>query len=223
MKCSAMLTLLLEAERAELEGIGSSTVAAHVRECAACRAVASRLLTDTSTLAAHVRARGVQLRSAAPATARRTPKLAHVALWGGAIAATAATVLLLTLERRAPDATHPSVATVKPALPASSVAMWPEATRPSKPVGASSPSKPPRPSSPSRPALATPPSGLVPVQAKRFPDAVAATPVQFIASQPVEQPMRPSDSTGVSVTPPAGTRSLVLATRDPKITVVWLY
>ena len=65
---------------------------------------------------------------------------------------------------------------------------------------------------------------LVRYRETRFADAVAATPVRLVASQLTEPPIvMVGDSTGVAVSPRAGRRSAVLATRNEKITVVWLY
>jgi hypothetical protein len=61
------------------------------------------------------------------------------------------------------------------------------------------------------------------IQATRYADAIAATPVRFVTSQISEQRISASDFGGVSVAPPSGVRSTVLATRNAKITVVWLY
>lgn len=48
--CADVRALLLEAEPAELRGLGSSTAAAHVRDCAACARIASQILEDTAAL-----------------------------------------------------------------------------------------------------------------------------------------------------------------------------
>ncbi len=191
MKCENGLVLLLEAEREELEGRGTSEVAAHVRECARCGAVAARLLADTQVLAAHVAARSVGERSA-----RRSVSRPFV--FGGALAAAAAIALLLMPVRDvhvdAPVHAQ-AIARVSPAPATVSTLSTPK----------------------------TQAEPLVRIHETRFADVVAATPVRFVTSQSSEPPIPSSDSGGVSVTPPAGTRSTVLATRNPKITVVWLY
>lgn len=51
MECKSALELLLEAEPAELAGQGDSELAAHVRECERCGAVAARLLEGQEQLA----------------------------------------------------------------------------------------------------------------------------------------------------------------------------
>ena len=51
MECKSALELLLEAGPAELAGQGDSELAAHVRECERCGAVASRLLEGQEELA----------------------------------------------------------------------------------------------------------------------------------------------------------------------------
>jgi hypothetical protein len=191
MTCTNMLTLLLEAERDELEGNGTSVVAAHVRTCARCRAVAAQLLSDTHMLAAHVAAT-----AAKPRSARRVRK--RSLLWGGALAAASLAVLLISQR-----AAHLSIDAHAPPV-----------------VRASAPAEAPK-----RDTTAGEPRAKDPgsVRATRFEAVVAATPVRFAESQAVEAPMPPADSLGVSVVPPADKHAMVLATRNAKITVVWLY
>jgi predicted anti-sigma-YlaC factor YlaD len=50
MDCAGVRPLLLEAEPEDLAGVGSSHVAAHVRTCGACGAVAARILDETARL-----------------------------------------------------------------------------------------------------------------------------------------------------------------------------
>lgn len=57
MTCERMREALLQAEVAELRGEGASTVAVHVRECAACRRDAARILAATTQLGGVVRRR----------------------------------------------------------------------------------------------------------------------------------------------------------------------
>ena len=63
----------------------------------------------------------------------------------------------------------------------------------------------------------------VAVRASRFADVAATTPVRFAASQTVEEAAPAGNAGRVSVTPPAGRSVAVLATRNPSITVVWMY
>ena len=177
MKCDTVLARLLDAELDELQGKGPGDVAAHVRDCARCGAVATRLLADTRVLAARS---GVN-RASSPA--------ARPILWGAALAGAAAAVTLLVLLR--PTQTSQSARTA--AIPA----LTPQAD-----------------------ALMKAP---VPVRPTRFAPTPPATAVRFVASQPSEHPTLPTASEGVSVAPASGTRSAVLATRNSKITVVWLY
>ncbi|HEV8410107.1 MAG TPA: hypothetical protein VGQ30_06340 [Gemmatimonadaceae bacterium] len=188
MKCENRLILLLEAEREELEGRGTSAVATHVRECARCRAVAARLVADTGMLAAQVIAR----RAETP-VARRV--LSRPLVFGAALAAAAAAIALMLMPvrdaRRAPQA-HGQTASARPAVETPSA------------------------------SSSRQPGPLVRVRETRLPGAVAATPVRLVASQDVKR-VAVGDSSGVSVIPPAGRRSAVLATRNEKITVVWIY
>ncbi len=52
--CRTMRAAMLSAELSELQGRGPSEVAAHVRECASCRAAAQRILFANSRLAAQL-------------------------------------------------------------------------------------------------------------------------------------------------------------------------
>jgi hypothetical protein len=67
------------------------------------------------------------------------------------------------------------------------------------------------------------PEPLVRIRETRLAGAVAATPVRLVASQDVKRVMPVGDANRVSVIAPAGRRSAVLATRNEKITVVWIY
>jgi hypothetical protein len=195
MKCENSLVLLLEAEREELEGRGTSEVAAHVRECARCGAVAARLLADTQVLATHiathVAARGVEARAARRSVSRPL-------VFGGALVAAAAIAMLLMPARE--------IRVDVPAAVRTAARVSPE------PATRSAPSTP-----------LTPLKPLARIHETRFADAVAATPVRLVTSQTSERHMPASEFDGVSVAPPSGIRSTVLATRNPKITVVWLY
>lgn len=52
--CDHVRDLLLEAERAELRGVGTTSVAEHVRACPHCALVADRILAETDRLAAYL-------------------------------------------------------------------------------------------------------------------------------------------------------------------------
>ncbi len=205
MKCSDMLMRLLEAEREELEGVGDSRVAIHVRDCASCQTVARRLLAGTSLLVSDMKTRDSATRIGLRARSSRSRVVTRSALWTGALAAAAAVVLFFPPARRSTASHNATVSTVARVAPTPSAAEEPRTSS--------------RPKSPPVPTL----DGLVPVPATRFPDPVAATAAQFVASQLTEQRMAWPESSGVSAAPPMGTRAVVLATRDPKITIVWLY
>jgi hypothetical protein len=202
MNCTNMLTLLLEAEPEELEGKGSSVVAVHLRECARCRAVAAKLHAETALIAVHV--------GNSEAHARTTRRAASGPLiWTGALAAAGIVALVLT-----PHADVHVRGDAHAAPPAAQTAV----VEP-RPAGRPSPAPIVRPPSARLNRAGT----AIPVTAVRFAEVASATPVRFAASQSSEAPMPPGESSGVSVVPPAGKSAAVLATRNSKITVVWLY
>ena len=93
MSCEQARDAMLDAEPDELRGVGASALAAHVRECARCRAAAATLLGGTAALARALddgvaaRARdvlpmpvGARSRRARPALAAAIPLAAAAAL-----------------------------------------------------------------------------------------------------------------------------------------------
>ena len=50
MNCAECRERLVEADRADLEGIGDSPLAAHLTDCTGCRAIADRLLEEETRL-----------------------------------------------------------------------------------------------------------------------------------------------------------------------------
>ncbi|HTK56626.1 MAG TPA: hypothetical protein VL295_07370, partial [Gemmatimonadales bacterium] len=57
MTCEASRRALLQAELTELRGEGTTQLAVHIRECAACRRDAVRILVATAQLGAVIRRR----------------------------------------------------------------------------------------------------------------------------------------------------------------------
>ena len=171
-----MLMLLLEAEPEELEGKGSSVVAAHLRECARCSAVASRLREETLRLTAHVAARDAHARTAVRRFARRPRPL----ILAGALVAAASVRRLLLVPRstvRGPGVARPAnAAQANPAPPVDSPSE--SAVRPA-------------------PARRMP-AGTFAVSAVRFADATPATPVRFATSQSADVPEPPDETEAVS-------------------------
>lgn len=207
MTCDHALELLLETDLAELDGVGGSPLAAHVRECAKCRVVAARIAMDTRALA---RADFVGGLAARPSGVRRSYRLRPVAA-AGALAAVLA--LAVFGVRRAAEGPRTTAAVPAPAARSTVV------TKPS-PVGVPVPAAV---------AVKTPVAHVArnaptpaQVTGRRFAEPVAATPVRLVASQPVAV-RATGDADGVTVRAPAGTRSAVLRTGNAAITVVWLY
>jgi hypothetical protein len=140
-------------------------------------------------------AQQVAARDAATRSVRRAAR--RPVLWGGALAAAAGVAFFLMAGRRVPA----SSGVQAPALVHSNPGVVPAMN----------------------PASLVPMSRRAAVRATRLAEVAAATPVRFVASQELERPMPRGDASGVSVSPPAGTRAAVLATRNAGITVVWLY
>ena len=105
MTCTQMLERLIEADPDALAGRGTSDVAAHVRECGRCRAVAGQLLADTRVLAGTV-ASGAVVRRIRP-----TPIVLALA------AAAALAFVMLPGQPTTPSAIVPSRAPVVAATP----------------------------------------------------------------------------------------------------------
>ena len=122
MRCSDGRHLMLEAEPAELRGIGSSDLAAHLRACGACRGVAHQLLDGERVLRSALLDLRPDGSAAAAAQAairtsrRRWRRLAFVPL---AAAAGVAALLLLRPEPFAPG-TVPQLAGPPPIVEAPS-------------------------------------------------------------------------------------------------------
>ena len=112
MTCEYALEAMLDAERSELDGNGGTPLSTHLRDCARCRGVASRLVQDTMLLA----------HALPPASVKRPAR--HAAPTLVPAFALAAIVLAVTLRSRsagepvstAPPATN-TVARVAPAVP----------------------------------------------------------------------------------------------------------
>ena len=194
MMCDHALEMLLEADLDELAGNGGSPLAAHVRECAKCRAVATRIAVDTRALARAFDENRVVPR---PLGGRPRFALRPVVVVGAMAAALALIVFGLRRDRDLPP-----LAATGPAA---------------SPVPAPSPARIVKPA-----ARGARESQGTPVAPRRFAEPVPATPVRFVASHSVTA-RAIGDPGGVTVTAPEGTRVAVLRTGNPAITVVWLY
>lgn len=96
MDCAAARELLLEADPAELSGDGDSPLAAHLRDCAACRARADAILAGQAGLDAALRtlASPSPGPKVIPLRPRRAMRFAPAAASLVALAATVAAVML---------------------------------------------------------------------------------------------------------------------------------
>ena len=89
--CESIRDDLLVADLNELRGEGSSTVAGHVRSCAACRELAAGIIADHELLATSLG----KLRASTPVTSLPQRRLQRAAWWSVPLAAAAALTLLL--------------------------------------------------------------------------------------------------------------------------------
>jgi hypothetical protein len=212
-----MLEQMLEADLEALAGHGSSPVAMHVRECGRCRAVAEQLAADTRLLASAVETVGATVAERPGAVhegsigaRRRMPRGRY--LLAGSLAAAA---LALVVVRPGADE---RVQRVAPSL-APSVAP-PASTASSAPVAA--PDRvASRAASPRTRELSSP--SLVRSALRPFPRARPVTATPFAAPAAEREVAAVEPRAVVSVTPPSGMRVAVMRTRDPGLTVVWLY
>jgi len=196
MTCTQILERLIEADPDALAGRGTSDVAAHVRECARCRAVAEQLLAETRMLATTVGPSGLVVRRLRPTpivlALAAVAALAFVMLPDQPTTPTAPTTPTTVAATPAPVA---AVAVVAP--PAAPAVVSPRAGR----ADAGAPREP----------------RTAPLLASAYPPAVpvTVTPMQVLPAEASYQQ--------VAVTPPPGKRVAVMRTNDPAITVVWVY
>ena len=238
MTCEMMRERLLEAELDELAGQGNSPVAAHVRECARCRAVAEQLLGDTRQLAEATSA--ASLRSTTTNARARGRMSSRRYLVVGTLAAAA---LALVIVRRGTQVGIEPV--TRPASPPASVAAATSgnranrATHPAAHIATAPSVVPPRRVATSRtqlppghvpaPALGaqasqTAPSSLAhPLLPRQFPAAKAVAPTPLAPRSASRELVVADARPPVSVAPAHGKRAAVMRTRDPNVTVVWFY
>jgi anti-sigma factor RsiW len=98
MNCAAARDLMLEADRAELEGRSQSELAAHLRDCAACRAATARIL-DAEQALRHALA-GATARRSVDEVVRAAGRTRRRWVWRVAPLAAAAAVVAVLVGRR---------------------------------------------------------------------------------------------------------------------------
>ena len=228
MTCAAMVEQMLEADLAELTGSGGTELARHVRECPRCRAVATRLVQDTRTLA-----RSVPPTCMEPVVVAAQPRRrgVYVAQSTALVGIAAADVIMAIPGRRDGDA-PPSLRTavMRPVTvvpPATTGTGTIEASPPSTIVNRS-PRTALRRATPfdrtARPLRREIAHAVVSVAVKVEPTLM--TPVQrAVPVTPVRLDGTPKPPLGdrVAVEPAAGTRASIIRTDHPGVTVVWLY
>ena len=110
MTCNAMLELMLGAEPEELEGRGTTVLAAHVRACEKCGRVAKRVLADSRALGVAIVAQSPVISLAERRARRRRTRTVLVL----AVAAVALVAVMLRApsrdDRRPAASTPPAVA-----------------------------------------------------------------------------------------------------------------
>jgi hypothetical protein len=216
--CTTMRELMLEAEITELRGEGSSALARHVRACAACRLTGRALIADTEALAVLV---ATSPRPVAGAPARIVGGIRRLhrgrVVSGRAILAALplAAAIVLAILWRGPTELHPGPELV-PMVAGPARSASPESKVSVAMAAAPMPETPTlRPEPPTRQALAVPVTrAAAPAELPRY--------VESSAKPSFDLPPIPRIVDAVSVTPAAGSRALVVQTRDPAVTVVWL-
>lgn len=214
MICDVMLDRMLEAGATELDGVGDTVIARHVRECARCRRVARVLRDDTARLSIAVA--GASQRHALHVgefrARERHPRYVTPTSVGAVLVAAA--LLLMLFPRGKPadvdSGAPPFVANDVPKLTGV------------RPV----------PASHTGPVVAPVPS--IPAGARQYvprafarAQTVAAVPVEFNESDASVFDVAPTDvdaiESDVVVTPPSGVRAAVMRGVAPGVTVIWLH
>jgi hypothetical protein len=197
MTCDQALELMLDADLSDLSVPSATPLGEHLRGCAWCRRVGTTLVADTHSLAAAM---------AMPIVDRRS-RWTRRAYESVPLAVAAGILVMLTVQvwQLSPVVNEPNV------LPT---------------VIVNAPLPPPV-----APTRVTPPVPTVkavvkaaPVAPLRaFPAPRPITTVAMIIPASAATPSPVVASNEVSVTPPVGTRAVVMQTGDPKLVVVWLY
>jgi hypothetical protein len=201
-KCDEMLFEMLSADADALRGEGLDAVAVHVRGCSRCRAVAARMVQETSSLAAAVASApmGVRPRSRAHAFAPRV----------AVVLAAAATLMLIVYPEQQP--------LVESERPAAAVSVVAPAVVAAAPAPARAPGRTAAPRVESAMPVAATTISVAPLES---PVPVAA--VQIAVAPSDTRPVHETAAGLVTVAPPPGVHARVTQTRNPSITVVWLY
>lgn len=169
MNCAVALEAMLDADPEELEGSGSTTLAAHVASCGRCGAVAHRILGDTRLLAAAID-------PATPATKGRRIAAGQGLLIPAGIAAALLFIVASHLQnvrsgQETSEAAPPVVVAEEPAVPG-------QVTAPVTPVAGRS--------LPATPARALP--AALPITAVPIKSLTAAVPGPSSATVMVDPP-----------------------------------
>jgi hypothetical protein len=197
MNCDQALELMLDADLAAMSATLETPLGEHLQACAWCRRAATQLVDDTRSLAAAM----------AMPTVDRHSRWTRRAYESAPLAVAAGILVMLTVQ------------------------VWQQSTVVNQPnvlptVIVNAPLPPPI-----APASVTPPVRAVKpvvesapvVSLRAFPAARPITTVAMTIPASAATPARLMASNAVSVTPPVGTRAVVMQTGDPKLVVVWLY
>jgi len=226
-----MLVTMLGADLAELEGIGPSPLAKHIRACSKCSAVAERLLTETLALA-----RAAESRPALDLDTMRARRSRRIVV-GAGLTSIAASLLIGLFVEYSLNARIQFEPTVREnvSLPRTALELTSDRadTITARIAAALDGSVPERRSIEPVAVAAIRFADAEPVTAVQFsPSAVRFTPVavqytpeavQFADPAVASTSLVQVDAAVVSVDPPEGTRVTVVRGRNPAITVVWLY
>jgi hypothetical protein len=196
MNCDLALELMLEADLAEMSGAMATPLGQHLRACAKCRGVGAHLVESTERFASLMATPVGQ----GARRVRRVYESAPVALAAG---------ILVMFAMQVRQQAVPNLPNVLPAIVVTGTVPPPTEEVSRAPIF------------------------------KTVAAAVRAAPVTSLRAFPVARPIAAVElaptvagiattslvvaSNVVSVTPPAGSRAVVMQTGDPKLVVVWLY
>lgn len=197
MNCDQALDAMLDADVAELSPTASTPLGEHLRDCTWCHRVGRQLVDDTRRLATEMAMPVVGHR---PRWSRRFSEAAPLAVAAGILVMLTLNVVQQQDVDRGPRLLPTVVVNVSVPGPLANVSEV-------APV----------------PPVRTVVTGVAVAPLRAFPAPTPIAPVAMALPVSAATPAHVVTSNAVSVTPPVGTRAVVMQTGDPKLVVVWLY